>query len=341
MSVRTLHEIITMAESQKVKISAIVKDLEAEETRDSVENLVKKMKEYFQVMKEAAQKGIENPISSLSDTTGGEGYRLWKAYNNAISDGISLKAAALAMAVSNVNASMGRIVAAPTAGSCGIIPGVLITVAEKLGKNDEEITDVLFTAGAVGKIIALNATLSGAEGGCQAECGSAVAMAAAAVVELAGGTPKQVGHAVAIALKSLMGLVCDPVAGLVEVPCVKRNGMAAVLAITAADMALAGIESVIPTDEVIKAMGEVGRMMPEQLRETEPKISEQGFVLYYSHQCPFTAKYVPLIEGVAKAKNVTFKSIRFETSEQAQNAPAGKPCKAELFTFVTNLAEAA
>jgi L-serine dehydratase len=137
-----------------------------------------------------------------------------------------------------------------------------------LDKSDDQITEALFTAGAIGKIIALNATLAGAEGGCQAECGSAVAMAAAAVVELAGGTPRQVGHAVAISLKSLMGLVCDPVAGLVEVPCIKRNGMGAVQAITAADMALAGIESIIPPDEVIKAMGEIGRMMPEQLRET-------------------------------------------------------------------------
>ncbi|NLU11065.1 MAG: L-serine ammonia-lyase, iron-sulfur-dependent, subunit alpha [Tepidanaerobacter acetatoxydans] len=268
MSIRTLDEIIAEAETQKVSISTIIKIIESKELETSVENLTKKMKEYFQVMKESAQKGIERPISSLSGITGGEGYRLWKASENAISDNVTLKAAARAMAVSNVNASMGRIVASPTAGSCGIIPGVLISVAEKLGKSDDQITDVLFTAGAVGKIIAMNATLAGAEGGCQAECGSAVAMAAAATVELSGGTPRQVGHAVAIALKSLMGLVCDPVAGLVEVPCIKRNGMGAVQAIMAADMALAGIESIIPADEVIKAMGEVGRMMPEQLRET-------------------------------------------------------------------------
>ena len=171
------------------------------------------------------------------------------------------------MAVSNVNASMGRIVASPTAGSCGIIPE-LITIAEKMNKTDDYIINALFTAGAVGKVIAQNATLAGAEGGCQAECGSAGAMAAAAAVELSGGTPRQAGHAVAIVLKSIMGLVCDPVAGLVEVPCIKRNGMGAVHAILAADMALSGIESVIPPDEVIKAMGEIGRMMPEQLKET-------------------------------------------------------------------------
>ncbi|HHX22411.1 MAG TPA: L-serine ammonia-lyase, iron-sulfur-dependent, subunit alpha [Thermoanaerobacterales bacterium] len=268
MSLRTLEEMITLAETQKVNISTVIKDMESKEMGISVEKLTNRMKEYFQVMKETAQKGTKKPVSSLSGVTGGEGYRLWKASEKAISNSIALKAAARAMAVSNVNASMGRIVASPTAGSCGIIPGVLISIAEELDKSDDQITEALFTAGAIGKIIALNATLAGAEGGCQAECGSAVAMAAAAVVDLAGGTPKQVGHAVAISLKSLMGLVCDPVAGLVEVPCIKRNGMGAVQAITAADMALAGIESIIPPDEVIKAMGEVGRMMPEQLRET-------------------------------------------------------------------------
>jgi L-serine dehydratase len=268
VGIRTLAEIITIAETQEVKISTVIKDIESKETEISVDNLTKKMKEYFQVMKESARIGIEKPISSLSGITGGEGYTLWQRSGKSISGNITLKAAALAMGVSNVNASMGRIIASPTAGSCGIIPGVLISVAEKLGKTDDQITDALFTAGAVGKIIALNATLAGAEGGCQAECGSAVAMAAAAAVELSGGPPRQVGHAVAIALKSLMGLVCDPVAGLVEVPCIKRNGMGAVQAITAADMTLAGIESIIPPDEVIKAMGEVGRMMPEQLRET-------------------------------------------------------------------------
>lgn len=268
MSLRTLEEIITRAEAQEVNISAIIKNIEAKEQNTSPEKLTEKMKQYFQVMKESTQIGTENPISSLSGITGGEGYNLWKASKKALSGDISLKAAARAMAVSNVNASMGRIVASPTAGSCGIIPGVLITVAEKLGKTDDQIVDALFTAGAVGKVIAQNATLAGAEGGCQAECGSAVAMAAGAAVELAGGTPKQVGHAVAIALKGLMGLVCDPVAGLVEVPCIKRNGMGAVQAILAADMALAGIESVIPPDEVIMAMDEVGKMMPEQLRET-------------------------------------------------------------------------
>lgn len=268
MGVRTLDEIMSLAETQGVNISTIVKDIEAKEQDISHEKLTDKMKYYFQVMKDSAKAGIEKPVSSLSGITGGEGFHLWQTAGNAVSGNVSLKAAARAMAVSNVNASMGRIVASPTAGSCGIIPGVLISAAEKLGKTDDEIVDALFTAGAVGKVIALNATLAGAEGGCQAECGSAVAMAAAAVVELSGGTPRQVGDAVAIALKSMMGLVCDPVAGLVEVPCIKRNGMGAVQAMLACDMVMAGIESVIPPDEVIKAMDEVGRMMPEQLRET-------------------------------------------------------------------------
>lgn len=268
MSALTLEEIIREAECHNKKISSIIKDMEVKEQGVSEERLMKKMKEHLLVMKEAVAQGTARHITSLSGITGGEGFRLWQRAGEALSGDVIIKAAARAMAVSNVNASMGRIVASPTAGSCGIIPGVLITIAEKMNKTDEHIINAVFTAGAVGKVIALNATLAGAEGGCQAECGSAGAMAAAAAVELGGGTPRQVGHAVAIVLKSIMGLVCDPVAGLVEVPCIKRNGMGAVHAILSADMALSGIESIIPPDEVIKAMGEIGRTMPEQLKET-------------------------------------------------------------------------
>jgi len=148
------------------------------------------------------------------------------------------------------------------------LPGVLLTVQEELCLSDEKIADGLFTASAFGIIIAQKASISGAEGGCQAECGAAGAMAGAALVELAGGTPSQAGEACAFVLKNILGLVCDPVAGLVEVPCAKRNAMGAALALVAADMALAGIKSVIPVDEVIEAMGEVGCALPESLRET-------------------------------------------------------------------------
>ncbi len=172
------------------------------------------------------------------------------------------------MGVSNINASMGRIVATPTAGSCGILPGSLITLAEEYDIRREDVVDSLFVSAYIGKVIADNASISGAEGGCQAECGSAAAMAAGAGVYLCGGNANQVSQSVAFALKAVMGLVCDPVAGLVESPCIKRNGFGAAQALLAMDMALAGIESVIPADEVISAMGEVGRGMSASLKET-------------------------------------------------------------------------
>ena len=173
-----------------------------------------------------------------------------------------------AIAVSENNARMGRIVAAPTAGSCGIIPAVLITIAEEYNIPERKVIMALFTSAAIGMVIANRASISGAEGGCQAECGSASAMAACAAVEMMGGTPKMVSNACAIALKSVLGLVCDPVGGLVEVPCIKRNASGAANALTAAEMALAGVESVIPADEVIDAMRSIGNLMPGVLKET-------------------------------------------------------------------------
>jgi L-serine dehydratase len=180
----------------------------------------------------------------------------------------TVQAAARAMGVAALNASMGKIVACPTAGSCGIVPAVLLTTAEKTGAGKEKIIAALFTAAGIGMVIDENASTSGAEGGCQVECGAASCMAAAAAVELAGGAPAQAAHAGAIALKSVIGLVCDPVAGLVEVPCVKRNAIGAGNALLAADMALAGIKSIIPLDEVIGAAAQVGRIMPDSLKET-------------------------------------------------------------------------
>jgi len=172
------------------------------------------------------------------------------------------------MAVAEVNATMGRIVACPTAGSCGIVPGVLKKIQEIDNLSDEQIAVALMTCAGFGMVIAHRASVSGAVGGCQAECGAASAMAAAAAVELRGGTPEQAGEACAMVIKNVMGLVCDPVAGLVEVPCAKRNALGASLAMVMADMALADVKSVIPVDEVITAMGAVGRSLPESLRET-------------------------------------------------------------------------
>jgi len=268
MTFYTMKQIIETAERKGVKISDVALEMESKETGLSADEIITKMAYNYDIMKNSVSHGISQIIPSISGLTGGEGYRLWQNKENGLSGETILRASSRAMAVSNVNASMGRIVASPTAGSCGIIPGVLITVGEKLDKSDDEIVKALITTAVVGKIIAYNATLAGAEGGCQAECGSASAMAAAAAVELAGGTPSQSGHAAAIALKGIMGLICDPVAGLVEVPCIKRNAFGAAQAILAADMAMAGIESVIPIDEVIKAMGEVGHALPVELKET-------------------------------------------------------------------------
>lgn len=179
-----------------------------------------------------------------------------------------LKAVAAAMAVLEVNASMGQVVAAPTAGSCGILPGVLVTLGEELHLDDDELTKALFTASAIGLIVSKNATVAGAEGGCQAETGTAAAMAAASAIELLGGSPEEVLHGAAMTFKNILGLVCDPIAGLVESPCVKRNAIGAANALISTDMALAGIKSIIPFDEVVDAMYKVGKSMPVELKET-------------------------------------------------------------------------
>lgn len=177
-------------------------------------------------------------------------------------------AIARALSVAGCNASMGRIVATPTAGSCGILPGCLLTLMEEKGMDRKDVIMSIFTAGAFGMVIAQNACIAGAQGGCQAECGSASGMAAAALVELAGGTPQMAADACAIAIANQLGLVCDPVAGLVEIPCIKRNASGVVIAFSAADMALAGIHSCIPVDECVEAMRAVGSALPASLRET-------------------------------------------------------------------------
>ena len=234
--------------------------------------LVQRMQEYLAVMRGAIDYGLTG-VRSTSGLSGGDGLRLknWHSTQqnkNSILDPLTAKAAAYALAANEANAAMGRICAAPTAGSSGVLPAVLFSISEERGSTQEALALALISGGAIGMVIASRASLSGAEGGCQAECGSAAAMAAGAAVDLLGGTPQQVGNAVALALKNLLGLVCDPVAGLVEVPCVKRNAGATMIALLAADMALAGIKSVIPVDEVIDAMAAIGRSMPDALRET-------------------------------------------------------------------------
>lgn len=268
MNYTSLKELIDIAEKRGEKIGHIVKVFEAEEMEKDITVIEKEMKDRYLIMLKAIEKGLHTEIRSVSGITGGEGRRLWKSHRKMLSGDIISKAMSYAMAISNMNAGMGKIVAVPTAGAGGIVPGVLKAVSEANKNTESEVIDALFTAGAIGKIIAIRATLSGAEGGCQAECGAGAAMAAGGALELSGGRPKEIGNAVAIVLKSIMGLVCDPVAGLVEVPCIKRNGIYTSIAISAADMALSGIESVIPPDEVIDAMKEVGDSMPPSLKET-------------------------------------------------------------------------
>lgn len=227
------------------------------------------MHEMLQVMREAIASGLDEHRRSASGMSGGNAYRMKQAIDaRQIEDSLHNRAVVYALATAETNACMGRIVAAPTAGASGILPAVLLAIAEQWQLDDQTLEEALTLAGEIGLQIAKHASLSGAECGCQAECGSAAAMAAAGGVYLMGGSRQQAEHAAALALKSLLGLVCDPVAGLVEVPCVKRNANCASIAITSANMAMAGIESVIPLGEVIIAMRQVGKSLPESLRET-------------------------------------------------------------------------
>ncbi|WP_334105319.1 L-serine ammonia-lyase, iron-sulfur-dependent, subunit alpha [Muricomes intestini] len=233
-------------------------------------DVIENMRRTLHVMMDSSTYAQDQQVRSISGLIGGDAYKI-KMYAD---KGITLtgdflnRAMARAMSSSEVNAAMGRIVACPTAGSCGILPAVILSAGEKLNKAEDELINALFTAAGVGIIIAKNATLAGAEGGCQAECGSAAAMASPAVVEMMGGTPEQALNAAAIVIKNILGLVCDPVAGLVEVPCAKRNVAGTVSALTTADLVMSGVSSKIPFDEVVGAMYKVGRQMPVELRET-------------------------------------------------------------------------
>ena len=226
-----------------------------------------RMGEALSVMRDAIETGLAGRAHSRSGFVGGDATRVLASKVGPIG-GTFADVLAAALATGEVNASMGRIVAAPTGGASGVLPAVLLTVGSEYGASEDRLIDALFAAGGIGGVIASRATLSGAIGGCQAEIGAGAAMAAAAAVELAGGTPAQAGHAAALALQGQMGLVCDPVGGLVEIPCVFRNATGAAVALASAEMALAGVEFPIPFDEVVDAMGLVGRSLPPSLRET-------------------------------------------------------------------------
>ena len=258
------------ARARGVPLSELFLLLEVERSDLSRDALRDLMRARLEVMRQAVRRGLETPQHSRSGLIRGAAHRMkdWLEGSHSLLAPRFSRLVAAALAVSEGNACMGRIVAAPTAGSCGVIPAVLFVVGEELGASEEAQVAALFTAGGIGLVIERLATLSGAEGGCQAEVGAASAMAAGAAVELAGGAPEQVEHAVALALANVLGLVCDPVDGLVEVPCVYRNVMGAANAVACAEMALAGIPSLFSADAVIEAMGRVGRRIPEELRET-------------------------------------------------------------------------
>jgi L-serine dehydratase len=243
---------------------------EAEETGERVDALRRRVLDTYQAMKNAAAGGISSELRSVSGLTGGDAVKYYQHFKNHkhLLGGLAARAMAYALGTAGYNAAMGVIVAAPTAGAAGILPGVVIAAQETYSLSDYEAVSALIVAAGVGAVIMTRATVSGAVGGCQAECGSGAAMAAAALAAMSGGAPRHCIHAAALALKNTLGLACDPVAGLVEVPCVKRNGVFACLAIAAADMALAGIESFIPLDEVIDAMYQIGVNMPASLKET-------------------------------------------------------------------------
>lgn len=266
----SVADLVNEAEKRGLKLSELVLKSQAQIAERTEAEMFAQMARSLEVMKESVQEGMSKDKRSASGLTGGDAYKMNEALlgGNTIAGPFFGKAMVKAIAVAQTNACMGRIVASPTAGSCGILPAALLTLQEERNIPDKDLVMALFTASAIGIVIATNASVAGAAGGCQAECGAASAMAAAALVELCGGTPKQAEHACAIALKNILGLACDPVAGLVEIPCIKRNAGGVGNALVAAELALAGVESHIPADEVIVAMKKVGDMMSPTLKET-------------------------------------------------------------------------
>lgn len=269
MALDSMKEIFERSARESIPFWEIVLQYDMEERQVSRQASMAKMLLTWQAIQDAADSytGTQRSVSGL---VGGDGLkmRLYARRGESIGGEFMDEVIVQAISMAESNACMRRIVAAPTAGSCGVVPAVLLPLCEREHYTQHELLEALYVASGIGAVIAYRASISGAAGGCQAEIGTASAMAAGALVSLRGGTNEQIGHAVAMALKNLMGLVCDPVAGLVEVPCVKRNVIGAVNAVSAADMALAGIESRVPVDQVIDCMGDVGRRLPVELRET-------------------------------------------------------------------------
>lgn len=263
-------ELLELCQETGFPISQIMKKREEEFSKISEAEVEKKMRTALEIMRNSAKEPLKNPQKSMGGLIGGEAKLLenHRLSGKSICGTVLSKAMTYAMAVLEVNASMGVIVAAPTAGSSGVVPGVLFALQEEFDLSDEELLNGLYTAGAVGYLLMRNASVSGAEEGCQAEVGAASAMAAAAAVEMMGGSPKMCLWAATGALSNLLGLVCDPIAGLVEAPCQNRNSIGASNALICAEQALAGIHQIIPFDEMAEAMYHVGRCLPFELRES-------------------------------------------------------------------------
>lgn len=263
-------ELLELCETYGKTIAEIMKEREMEVSQMTAEEVEAGMKKAMDIMKDAVHLPVKEPVKSVGGLIGGEAKMLdaHRKSGKSVCGNLMSKAIMYAMAVLEVNASMGVIVAAPTAGSSGVVPGVLFALWEEFELTEEVVLNGLFTAGAVGYLLMRNASVAGAEAGCQAEVGAAAAMAAAGAVEMMGGTPKQCMSAASGALSNLLGLVCDPIAGLVEAPCQNRNSIGAANALICAEQALAGIMQVVPFDEMAEAMYHVGRSLPFELRES-------------------------------------------------------------------------
>ena len=265
---KALADAIRDAEARGVTLSQVALEAEAKDQGRTVESIRDALRRALVVMREAIDRGMIGDLKSSSGLVGGDAAKLRTGPDGPLAYTPFRDVLARAIAVQEVNAAMGVIVAAPTAGGAGVLPAVLTGIATARGIDDERVIDALATAGLIGAVVAERASLSGAEGGCQAETGAAAGMAAGAAVEMLGGSPRQVGHATALAQQGTLGLVCDPLGGLVELPCVFRNATGAAIAMAAIEMAMAGIEFAIPADEVIDTMGEIGANMDVRYRET-------------------------------------------------------------------------
>ena len=263
-------QLLELCEKQKKPIYQVVMEEESNASGDTIEAIRLQMEEMLNVMEQSSRDALDKKVSSLSGMIGGDAKRVndYSKKDKTLLGTIPNKAMAMALSTSEINASMGKIVAAPTAGASGILPAVLMSLKDHFDLDKDDLINALLIAVGIGQVIGQNATFAGAEGGCQVECGSAASMAAAAAVFAAGGNNEQILHGASIALINVIGLVCDPIAGLVEFPCALRNASGALNAFSAADLALAGVKSIVPFDEVVEAMYKVGKALPESLRET-------------------------------------------------------------------------